>query len=77
MWVDGQSDPSVGVSGRTVTPGTRLTFTGTKRIDVRSGDPSVLLFTLNGRTIDALGNGTGAQTYAFLDTGKVQESSRR
>ena len=77
VWVDGQSDPSVGVSGRTVTPGTRLTFTGTKRIDVRSGDPSVLLFTLNGRTIDALGNGTGAQTYAFLDTGKVQESSRR
>ena len=77
VWIDGQLDPTIGVSGRTLAPGTRLIFTGTKRIEIRSGDPSVLLFTLNGRTISGIGSGTGAETYAFLSTGKVQKSSRR
>ena len=77
VWVDGQLDPTVSVSGKTVAPGTRLAFSGAKRIEIRSGDPSALLFTLNGRTISAIGSGTGAETFAFLDTGKVQKSSRR
>ena len=77
VWVDGQLDPSVSVSGKTVAPGTRLLFTGTKRIEIRSGDPKALLFTLNGRTISRIGSGMGAETYAFLSDGKVQKSSRR
>jgi hypothetical protein len=77
VWVDGQTDPTVSVSGKTVAPGARLIFTGAKRIEIRSGDPAALLFTLNGRTISGIGSGTGAETYAFLSTGKVQKSSRR
>jgi len=77
VWVDGQLDPNISVSGKTMAPGARLIFTGAKRIDIRSGDPSALLFTLNGRTISGIGSGTGAETYAFLSTGKVQKSSRR
>lgn len=77
VWVDGQLDPTIGVSGKTLAPGTRLNFTGAKRIEIRSGDPAALLFTLNGRTISGVGSGTGAETYAFLSTGKVQKSSRR
>ena len=77
VWVDGQLDPTISVSGKTMAPGERLIFTGAKRIDIRSGDPSALLFTLNGRTISGIGSGTGAETYAFLSTGKVQKSSRR
>jgi hypothetical protein len=77
VWIDGQLDPTIGVSGRTLAPGTRLIFTGAKRIEIRSGNSSALLFTLNGRTISGLGSGTGAETYAFLNTGKVQKSSRR
>lgn len=77
VWVDGQPDPTVSVSGKTVPPGARLIFTGTKRIEIRSGDLAALLFTLNGRTISGIGGGTGAETYAFLSTGKVQKSSRR
>jgi len=77
VWIDGQLDPTIGVSGKTMAPGTRLIFTGAKRIEIRSGDPSVLLITLNGRTISGIGSGTGAETYAFLSTGKVQKSSRR
>ena len=77
VWVDGQLDPTISVSGKTMAPGARLIFTGAKRIDIRSGDPSALLFTLNGRTISEIGSGTGAETYAFLSTGKVQKSSRR
>lgn len=77
VWIDGQLDPSVGVSGKTIQPGTRFTFTGKTRVEIRGGDPSVLLFTLNGRTISGLNGGTGAETYAFLSTGKVQKSSRR
>jgi hypothetical protein len=77
VWIDGQLDPTIGVSGKTMAPATQLSFTGAKRIEIRSGDPSALLFTLNGRTISGIGNGTGAETYAFLSTGKVQKSSRR
>jgi hypothetical protein len=77
VWVDGQPDPTVSVSGKTVAPGARLIFAGAKRIEIRSGDPAALLFTLNGRTISGIGSGTGAETYAFLSTGKVQKSSRR
>ena len=77
VWIDGQLDPTIGVSGKTIAPGTRLIFTGEKRIEIRSGDPSVLLVALNGRTISGIGSGTGAETYAFLSTGQVQKSSRR
>jgi hypothetical protein len=77
VWIDGQLDPAISVSGKTIAPGTRLTFTGTKRVEIRSGDPSALLFALNGRTISGINGGTGAETYAFLSTGKVQKSSRR
>ena len=77
VWVDGQLDPTISVSGKTMAPGARLIFTGAKRIEIRSGDPSALLFTLNGRTISGIGSGTGAETYAFLSDGKVQKSSRR
>ncbi len=77
VWVDGLLDPTIGVSGKTMAPATQLSFTGAKRIEIRSGDPSILLFTLNGRTISGIGSGTGAETYAFLSTGKVQKSSRR
>lgn len=77
VWIDGQIDPTVGVSGKTIAPGTRLIFTGEKRIEIRSGDHSALLIALNGRTISELGSGTGAETYAFLSTGQVQKSSRR
>ena len=77
VWVDGQLEPTISVSGKTMAPGARLIFTGAKRIEIRSGDPSALLFTLNGRTISGIGSGTGAETYAFLSDGKVQKSSRR
>jgi len=77
VWVDGQLDPTISVSGKTMAPGARLIFTGAKRVEIRSGDPSALLFTLNGRTISGVGSGTGAETYAFLSDGKVQKSSRR
>jgi len=77
VWIDGQLDPSIGVSGKTIAPGARLIFTGDKRIEIRSGDHSALLIALNGRTISELGSGTGAETYAFLSTGQVQKSSRR
>lgn len=77
VWVDGQADPTISVSGKTVAPGARLMFTGAKRIEIRSGDPGALLFTLNGRTISGIGSGTGAETYAFRSTGKVEKSSRR
>ncbi len=77
VWVDGQLDPTISVSGKTMAPGTRLIFTGAKRIEIRSGDPTALLFTLNGRTISGIGSGTGAETYAFLSNGKVEKSSRR
>jgi hypothetical protein len=77
VWIDGQLDPTISVSGKTIPPGARLIFTGLKRVEIRSGDPSALQFALNGRTISGITGGTGAETYAFLSTGKVEKSSRR
>jgi hypothetical protein len=77
VWLDGITDPAIGVTGKTVAPGARFVFTGARRVEIRSADPSILLITLNGRTISGIKRGTGAETYAFLSTGKVQKSSRR
>ena len=77
VWIDGQPAPAVSVSGTIVAPGSRLVFSGEKRVEIRSGDPAALLYTLNGRSISTIGGGTGAETYAFLVTGQVQKSSRR
>lgn len=77
VWIDGQIDPTIGPSGRTVAPGLKLLFQAATRIDIRSGDPSSLLITLNGRTIRNISSGGGTETYAFLSTGNVQKSSRR
>ena len=77
VWIDGITEPAIGVTGKTVAPGARFVFTGARRIEIRSADPSILLITLNGRTISGIKRGTGAETYAFLSTGKVQKSSRR
>ena len=77
VWIDGELDPSVGASGRTIRLGERLLFTGEAKVEVRSADPSILTFTLNGRTIRVVGQGGGAETYAFLKSGTVQRSSRR
>jgi len=77
VWIDGVSDPAIGVTGKTVAPGARFVFTGARRIEIRSADPSILLITLNGRTISGIKRGNGAETYAFLSTGKVEKSSRR
>lgn len=77
VWIDGQADATVGVSGKTIAPGARERFSGEKRVEIRSGNLAALQFTLNGRTISGIGSGTGAETYAFLSTGQVQISSRR
>jgi len=77
VWIDGVTDPAIGVTGKTVAPGARFVFTGARRIEIRSADPSILLITLNGRTISGIKRGNGAETYAFLSTGKVEKSSRR
>ena len=77
VWIDGQLDPSVGASGTTMRPGDRLLFTATSKVEVRSADPSILTFTLNGRTISVASQGGGAETFAFLKSGTVQRSSRR
>lgn len=77
VWIDGLTEPTIGVFGKTLAPGARLLFTGAKRIEIRSADPSALSLTLNGRTISKIKPGNGAETYAFLSNGKVQKSSRR
>ena len=44
VWIDGQPAPSVSVSGTIVAPGSRLVFSGEKRVEIRSGDPDALLY---------------------------------
>ena len=77
VWIDGQTDPAIGVSGKTIAPGVTVRFKGSERIEIRSGNPSALIIMLNGSIIGDIGSGTNAETYAFLSTGKVQRSSRR
>ncbi len=63
VWVDGQVVPSY--TGVTVRAGTRLQFTGSHTVEVRTGSAGVTYFTLNGVAIGTLGGPGAPQTWLF------------
>jgi cytoskeletal protein RodZ len=65
VWVDGKIDPTVGRAGRTYRDGQVLTFTGTTSVEVRTGSSGVTYFTLNGRSLGALGKRGIPETWLF------------
>ena len=65
VWVDGKVDPAVGAAGRTYRDGQVLTFTGTTSVEVWTGSSGTTLFTLNGRSLGALGKRGIPETWLF------------
>jgi hypothetical protein len=63
VWVDGQVVPSY--TGVTVRAGTRLQFTGSHTVEVRTGSSGATFFTMNGVTIGSLGGPGVPQTWLF------------
>ena len=65
VWVDGKIDPTVGRAGRTYRDGQVLTFTGATSVEVRTGSSGATYFTLNGRSLNALGKRGIPETWLF------------
>ena len=65
VWVDGQVDPTIGQAGRTYSSGKTLTFSGTKSVEVRTGNSGSTLFTLNGTALGSLGKDGFPETWLF------------
>jgi cytoskeletal protein RodZ len=65
VWVDGKIDPTVGRAGRTYRDGEVLTFSGQASVEVRTGSSGATSFTLNGKSIGALGKRGIPETWLF------------
>ncbi|MEA2606910.1 MAG: hypothetical protein QOI00_1667 [Chloroflexota bacterium] len=65
VWVDGKIDGTVGRAGRTYRDGQVLTFTGQTSVEVRSGSSGATQFTLNGKSLGALGKRGIPETWLF------------
>ena len=65
VWVDGKIDGTVGRAGRTYRDGQVLTFTGQTSVEVRTGSSGATQFTLNGKSLGALGKRGIPETWLF------------
>jgi cytoskeletal protein RodZ len=65
VWVDGQVDPTITQSGKIFNNGKTLTFSGTKSVEVRTGNSGSTYFTLNGTSLGALGKDGNPETWLF------------
>jgi hypothetical protein len=65
VWVDGKIDATVGRAGRTYRDGQVLTFTGETSVEVRTGSSGATQFTLNGKSLGALGRRGIPETWLF------------
>ena len=65
VWVDGKIDDTVGRAGRVYRDGEVLTFTGKESVEVRTGSSGATFFTLNGKSLGALGKRGIPETWLF------------
>jgi len=65
VWVDGQIDPTITQAGKTFNDGKTLTFTGTRSVEVRTGNSGSTSFTLNGTSLGVLGKSGIPETWLF------------
>jgi cytoskeletal protein RodZ len=65
VWVDGKIDDTVGRAGRVYRDGQVLTFTGKESVEVRTGSSGATFFTLNGKSLGALGKRGIPETWLF------------
>jgi cytoskeletal protein RodZ len=76
VWVDGKIDAKVGAAGRTYHDGQVLTFTGTSSVEVRTGSSGFTKFTLNGKSLGALGKRGIAETWLFKPPSAPTQTQR-
>ena len=76
VWVDGKIDPATGAAGKVLAQGSRLTFTGRDRIEVRTGSSGVTAFTLNGTSLGTLGKSGVPETWLFAPPAPPEKTQR-
>jgi cytoskeletal protein RodZ len=77
VWVDGQLSAAVGAAGRIYSDGKVLTFTGQESVEVRTGSSGVTSFTLNGKSLGALGRSGSSETWLFGPTGAPKQTGHK
>jgi cytoskeletal protein RodZ len=77
VWVDGVVDPELSSSGRTITAGRTLTYTGKEKVEVRTGSSGSTTFTLNGTNIGSLGKSGVPETWLFEPPNAPVKTDRR
>jgi hypothetical protein len=77
VWVDGKLDAKTGTAGKVLGNGKKLTFTGKRTIEVRTGSSGVTKFTLNGTTLGALGRSGTPETWLFAPPDDPVMTQRR
>ena len=76
-WVDGVLDPRTGAAGKKLTDGKTLTFTGTKRVELRTSDARVTYVTVNGTDLGRLSKNSGPGTWVFAPPKPPERSDRQ
>jgi cytoskeletal protein RodZ len=74
VWVDGQLEGPL--SGRVVSAGRTLTFTGEESIEVRTGSSGSTHFTLNGDSLGSLGPSGVPETWLFAPPDEPVKTQR-
>jgi cytoskeletal protein RodZ len=76
VWVDGKVDPTIGAAGQVIGNGRSLTFRGQTSVEVRTGSSGVTYFTLNGKSLGALGRPGVPETWLFAPPAAPQKTNR-
>ena len=76
VWVDGALSTTTGSGGLVVNDGQTLTFTGTASVEVRTGNPGVTSFTLNGTSLGSLGTNGTPGTWLFQPPSPPKQTNR-
>ena len=76
VWVDGELAEGMPASGRIVSNGDTLIFTGKTSVEVRTGSSGVTHFTLNGTSLGALGRSGVPETWLFQPPNPPEKTRR-
>jgi hypothetical protein len=76
VWVDGKVDPDIGAAGKVFDSGKTLTFTAQRSIEVRTGSSGSTFFTLNGKSLGALGKRGIPETWLFAPPDPPAQTQR-
>jgi cytoskeletal protein RodZ len=77
VWVDGKLATQTGGAGKVYQDGKTITFHGKTSVEVRTGSSGATVFTLNGKSLGALGKRGVPETWLFGLTGAPKKTQHQ